>query len=39
VRSEKSPGVARRWPIGRPVVGKPVMMKTIAGIPLSSNEA
>jgi hypothetical protein len=27
MRLEKSRGVARRWPIGRPVVGKPVMME------------
>ena len=39
MRLEKSRCVARRWPIGRRVIGKPVMMKAIAGIPLSSNEA
>lgn len=39
MRLEKSRCVARRWPTGRAVVGKPMMMKAIAGIPLSSNEA
>jgi uncharacterized protein (TIGR02594 family) len=39
MRLEKGRCVARRWPIGRPVIGKPVMMKAIAGIPLSRNEA
>lgn len=39
MRLEKARCIARRWPAGRPVVGKPVMMKAIAGIPLSRNEA
>lgn len=36
---ERGRCVARRWPNGRAVIGKPVKMKAIAGIPLSSNEA
>ncbi len=39
MRLEKSRCVARRWPIGRAVVGKPRLMTATAGIPLSSNEA
>jgi uncharacterized protein (TIGR02594 family) len=39
MRLEKSRCIAWRWPIGRPVIGKPVMMKAIAGVPLSTNEA
>lgn len=38
VRLEKSRYISRRSPIERPVVGKTVM-KAIAGVPLSSNEA
>ncbi|WP_334656719.1 TIGR02594 family protein [Sphingomonas panaciterrae] len=37
-RIEKSRCIARRWPIGRPVIGSPVAMKAIAGMPLSRNE-
>jgi uncharacterized protein (TIGR02594 family) len=39
MRLEKSRCVARRWPIGRAVIGKPKMMTVIAGVPSSSNEA
>ncbi|KQM56706.1 hypothetical protein ASE69_03575 [Sphingomonas sp. Leaf208] len=39
MRLEKSRCVARRWPIGRTVIGKPKMMTAIAGVPSSSNEA
>lgn len=38
MRLEKSRCVARRWPLGRPVVDKPVMMTEIAGVALSKNE-
>lgn len=38
-RIAKSRCIARRWPHGRPVIGKLVMMKAIAGVPLSRNEA
>jgi uncharacterized protein (TIGR02594 family) len=31
--------IARRWPAGRTIIGGPVAMKTIAGLPLSRNEA
>lgn len=39
MRLEKSRCVARRWPAGRPVIGGPVKMTAIAGIPTSRNEA
>jgi uncharacterized protein (TIGR02594 family) len=39
MRLEKSRCVARRWPAGRPVIGGPVKMTAIAGIPMSRNEA
>ncbi|MEG3169235.1 TIGR02594 family protein [Sphingomonas sp. LB3N6] len=39
MRLEKPRCIARRWPIGRAVIGKPKMMTAIAGIPSSSNEA
>lgn len=39
MRLDKSRCIARRWPIGRPVVGRPVMMQAIAGVAVSSNEA
>ncbi|WP_380787220.1 TIGR02594 family protein [Sphingomonas sp. R86521] len=39
MRLEKSRCVARRWPLGRAVVGKPSFMKAIAGVPLSRDEA
>ena len=39
MRLEKGRCIARRWPIGRPVVGKPVKMTSTAGIPTSRNEA
>lgn len=38
-RIAKERCVAIRWPEGEPVIGKPVPMKAIAGVPLSSNEA
>jgi uncharacterized protein (TIGR02594 family) len=39
MRLEKSRCVARRWPVGRPVIGGPVKMTATAGLPLSQNEA
>jgi uncharacterized protein (TIGR02594 family) len=39
MRLEKSRCVARRWPAGCPVLGGPVAMKAIAGLPLSQDEA
>ena len=39
MRVEKSRCIARRWPAGRAVIGAPVSMKAIAGVPLSRNEA
>lgn len=39
MRLEKSRCVARRWPASRAVIGNPVMMKAIAGVPRSTNEA
>ncbi|RMB51741.1 uncharacterized protein (TIGR02594 family) [Sphingomonas sp. PP-CE-3A-406] len=39
MRLEKPRCVARRWPVGRAVVGKPVLMTATAGIAVSSNEA
>jgi len=38
MRLEKSRCIRRRWLLGRPVIGKPVMMKAIGGVPLSANE-
>lgn len=38
-RIAKSRCVARRWPAGQPVIGKPVAMKSTAGLTLSRNEA
>ncbi len=39
MRLEKSRCIARRWPYGRAVIGKPRLMTATAGIPVSSNEA
>ncbi len=39
MRLEKSRCVARRWPTGRAVIGKPALMTAMAGIAVSSNEA
>lgn len=39
MRLEKSRCVARRWPLGHPVTGAPIMMTAIAGVPVSRNEA
>ena len=39
MRLEKSRCIARRWPISRAVLGKPVRMSSTAGIPTSRNEA
>jgi uncharacterized protein (TIGR02594 family) len=39
MRLEKARCIARRWPAGRPVVGKPVKMTSTAGILMSRNEA
>ncbi len=39
MRLEKVRCIARRWPAGCPVVGGPVKMTAIAGIPTSRNEA
>jgi len=39
MRLEKSRCIARRWPIGRAVIGKPRLMTSTAGVPSSSNEA
>ncbi|WP_342658638.1 TIGR02594 family protein [Sphingomonas sp. NY01] len=39
MRVEKARCIAIRWPKGEPVIGSPVLMKAIAGIPLSTNEA
>jgi uncharacterized protein (TIGR02594 family) len=38
-RIEKGRCIARRWPVGRPVIGGPVAMKAIAGMLISRNEA
>ncbi|WP_260597800.1 TIGR02594 family protein [Sphingomonas endolithica] len=38
MRLEKSRCIARRWPRGVPVIGKPVKL-TAGGVPVSSNEA
>ncbi|KHA63447.1 TIGR02594 family protein [Sphingomonas sp. Ant20] len=38
-RIAKSRLTASRWPAGVPVIGGAVKMKTIAGVPFSSNEA
>ncbi len=38
-RIEKSRLLASRWPKGVPVVGGPVRMAIVAGVPLSRNEA
>lgn len=38
-RIAKDRCIAIRWPAGVPVIGAPVMMKMIAGVPLSKNEA
>ena len=38
-RIAKDRCVARRWPLGRPVIGAPVQMAARAGVPLSQNEA
>jgi uncharacterized protein (TIGR02594 family) len=39
MRLEKSRCIARRWPIGRAVIGGPRLMTATAGVPSSSNEA
>lgn len=39
VRIEKKRCIARRWPIGRAVIGGPRAMTATSGIPLSRNEA
>jgi uncharacterized protein (TIGR02594 family) len=39
MRLEKSRCVARRWPAARSVIGGPVKMTAVAGIPTSRNEA
>ena len=39
IRIAKDRCIAIRWPDGRPVIGSPVKMTAIAGIPLSVNEA
>jgi uncharacterized protein (TIGR02594 family) len=39
VRIEKKRCIARRWPVGRPVIGGPKAMTATAGIALSRNEA
>ena len=39
MRLEKSRCIARRWPLGRAVIGKPRLMTSTAGVPSSSNEA
>jgi uncharacterized protein (TIGR02594 family) len=39
MRLEKSRCIARRWPIGRPVIGGPIKMTAVAGVALSRNEA
>lgn len=39
MRLEKSRCIARRWPEGEPVIGKPKAMTATAGIPLSRDEA
>jgi len=39
MRLEKSRCIARRWPIGRAVIGAPRLMTATAGVPSSSNEA
>jgi len=38
-RITKSRCIAARWPKGEPVIGGPVQMKAVAGVPLSANEA
>jgi uncharacterized protein (TIGR02594 family) len=38
-RLEKSRCIARRWPVGRAVIGKPRLMTSTAGVPSSSDEA
>ncbi len=39
MRLEKLRCIARRWPLGRAVIGKPRLMTSTAGVPLSSNQA
>ncbi len=39
MRLEKSRCIARRWPVGRTVIGKPRLMTSTAGVLSSSNEA
>lgn len=39
MRLAKSRCIARRWPRGVPVLGRPVRMTAAAGIPVSTNEA
>jgi uncharacterized protein (TIGR02594 family) len=38
MRLEKSRCIARRWPLGRDVIGGPKAMTATAGVPLSRNE-
>lgn len=39
MRLSKSRCVARRWPAGRAVIGRPVAMRSIAGVPVSRDES